>query len=241
MTISPETTPAFATSEGLRLLRVRLRYSVSAGWRRDPEAADLMAYVIEKYAALARKHGYEPVEAAIAAFEATRTRAVRVAEDPWAVVTHAVELTLIYERRAWACSAPRTRHAEKPTWSDMMRSGSVTGTWMAAFHPAFAIDAPQDSLDLDEEDEEADGDEDEDEPTNAYFAVDDAIAGFASLSWPEDVARTAIEYICTRLARSGNRETAFEALRRDRHAQALLDVGLFTVEGVERVGASVTG
>jgi hypothetical protein len=45
-----------------------------------------------------------------------------------------------------------------------------------------------------------------------------------ALRWPEDVTRSAIEYICSRLMRSGNRGTAFEALRRDRHAQAMLDV-----------------
>ena len=47
---------------------------------------------------------------------------------------------------------------------------------------------------------------------------------FVALRWPEEVARNAIEYICTRLMRSGNRSTAFEALRRDRHAHAMLDV-----------------
>jgi hypothetical protein len=41
---------------------------------------------------------------------------------------------------------------------------------------------------------------------------------------PEDIARPALEYICARLMKCGNRETAFEALRRDRHARALLDV-----------------
>jgi len=221
MTTSLNTTPAFAASEGLRLLLVRLRYSGSEGWRSDPEAADLMAFAMEKYAALAHKHGYEPVEAAIAAFGAMRTRAVRVADDPWAVVTRAVELTLIYERRAEGllCSTHQARREAAPERHDAERF-SDRDVDLVAFHSAFAIDAPQDSLDLDEENDK----EGEDEPTNAYFAVDDAVAVFASLRWPEDVARTAVEYICSRLMRSGNRETAFEALRRDRHAQALLDV-----------------
>ena len=86
-----------------------------------------MSYAMEKYGALARKYGYEPVEAAIAAFEAMHTRAVRVAEDPWAVVTRAVELTLIYDQRAdgLLCSnhqarreaghrAPRRRAVQRP-------------------------------------------------------------------------------------------------------------------------------
>jgi hypothetical protein len=77
----------------------------------------------------------------------------------------------------------------------------------------------------DEEGPDVSGDEDdEDEPTNVWFAVDEAVDVFVCLRWPEDVARNAIEYICTKLMRSGNRKTAFEALRRDRHAHALLDV-----------------
>lgn len=214
-----ETTPAFATSEGLRLLLVRLRYADSQGWRTDPEAADLMAFAMDKYAALARKNGYEPVEAAIAAFDAMRTRAVRVAEDPWAVVTRAVKLTLVYERRAEGllCSTHQARREAAVDLHDPERFSDREAD-LVACHPAFAIHAPQDCLNLDE------ADEDEDEPTNAYFAVDEAVVVFTSLRWPEDVARTGIEYICSRLMRSGNRETAFEALRRDRHAQALLDL-----------------
>lgn len=221
MTTTLEPPPDFATAEGLRLLLVRLRYCGPRGWRTDSDAAELMAYVIEKYGALARKHGFEPVEAAIAAFEAMRTRAVRVAEDPWAVVTHAVELTLVYQRRAdgLLCSTPQARREAAVEWHDAERFGDRE-TDLTDYHPSFAIAAPQDSLRLDDEDEQGA----EDEPTNAFFAVDDAVAVFTALRWPEDTARNAIEYICSRLMRSGNRETAFEALRRDRHAQALLDV-----------------
>jgi len=219
MTTTAEEAPDFTTAEGLRLLLVRLRYSGSGGWRHDPEASDLMAYAMEKYGALARKYDYEPVEAAIAAFEAMRTRAVRVAEDPWAVVTRAVELTLIYERRAdgLLCSNQQARREVEVERHDAERFCDREAD-LVDFHPTFAIPAPQDSIDIDEEPD------DEDEPTNAWVAVDEAVAVFVVLRWPNEIARTAIEYICARLLRSGNRETAFEALRRDRHAQALLDV-----------------
>lgn len=53
-----------------------------------------------QYAALARKYNLAAEDAAYAAFEAMRTRAVRTAIDPWAVVTRAVQITLIYEARA---------------------------------------------------------------------------------------------------------------------------------------------
>lgn len=234
-----ETPLDFTTTEGLRLMLVRLRYR-SDGWSHDPEASDLMSYAMEKYGALARKYGYEPVEAAIAAFEAMHTRAVRVAEDPWAVVTRAVELTLVYDQRAdgLLCSNHQARREADIERHDAERFSDREAE-LADFHPAFAVPAPQDFIDFDSiaapqndetEDDEGDssdleGEDVEDEPTNAWFAVDDAVDVFVALRWPEDVARNAIEYICTKLMRSGNRKTAFEALRRDRHAHALLDVG----------------
>lgn len=222
MTLAAESTPDFETAEGLRLLLVRLRYCGAAGWRDDPVASALMSYTMEKYGALARKHGYEPAEAAIAAFDAMQTRAVRVAEDPWAVVTHAVELTLFYEQRAEGllCSNHQARRECDVDRHDAMRF-SDRESELADFHPAFAIAAPQDAVgDADEEEPD-----EADEPTNAYFALDDAVSVFVALRWPEDVTRMAIEYICSRLVRSGNRATAFEALRRDRRPWAMLDVG----------------
>lgn len=207
------------TSEGLRLLLVRLHFSGPDAWSQDPEATELMSFAMKKYGSLARKHGFEPADAAVAAFEAMRTRAVRVADDPWAVVTRAVELTLIYEARAdgLLCSTQQARRAEVAARHDAERF-SDRETELVEYHSAFHVQAPQESLDLDPIEP------DEDERTNAFVAVDDAVAVFASLKWPEDVARTAVEYICARLIRAGNRLTAFEALRRDRHAQALLDL-----------------
>jgi hypothetical protein len=237
MTIAFETPLDFTTTEGLRLMLVRLRYS-GTGWSNDPDASDLMAYAMEKYGTLARKYGYEPVEAAIAAFEAMHTRAVRVADDPWAVVTRAVELTLIYDQRAdgLLCSNHQARREVDIERHDAERFSDREAE-LINFHPAFAIPAPQDSIefeelkpDLDvatEEDDPDSEDQDdgpEDQSTNAWLAVDDAVDVFVALRWPEDLARSAIDYICTKLLRCGNRHTAFEALRRDRDAQAILDV-----------------
>lgn len=229
----------FTTTEGFRLMLVRLRYSGS-GWSNDPEASDLMVYAMDKYGALARKYGYEPVEAAIAAFDAMHTRAVRVAEDPWAVVTRAVELTLIYDRRAdgLLCSNHQARREVDIERHDAERFSDREAD-LLDFHPAFAIPAPQDSIEFesltpdhdvaadDDHVDEDDVDEDESEepePTNAWMAVDEAVDVFVALRWPEDLTRAALDYICTRLMSAGNRHTAFEALRRDRDAHAILDV-----------------
>lgn len=83
----------FENSERLRELLTRLSEDGPAAWSSDPEAAALMRHAAQKYAALARKHGLDPWEAATAAFEAMRTAAVRRADDPWAVITRAVQIT----------------------------------------------------------------------------------------------------------------------------------------------------
>jgi hypothetical protein len=208
--------PAYDTSEGLRALLVLL-HSGEVRWS-DSEAEELMAFTMTKYGALARKHGQEPSDAAVAAFEVLRTRAAREAFDPWAVVTRAVQLTLTYEARAngLLCSTARARRSENSAFHDAERF-SDRETAIYEYHPAFQVEQ------LSEIEAEPASDQ-ADESTNAFVAVDRAIEVFTNLGWPRETARAGIEYICNRLMRTGSRLTAFEYLRRDRHAQALLDL-----------------
>ena len=69
----------FENSERLRELLTRLDAEGPDAWRNDPVAAELMRHAADKYAALARKHGLDPWEAATAAFEALLMR--RKSED----------------------------------------------------------------------------------------------------------------------------------------------------------------
>lgn len=208
--------PAYATSEGLRALLLRL-HSGDARWS-DREAEELMAFTMTKYGALARKHGQEPSDAAVAAFEVMRTRAAREAFDPWAVVTRAVQLTLTYEARAngLLCSTARARRSEISTFHDAERF-SDRETAIHEYHPAFQVEQLWE-IEAEPAPDQAD------ESTYAFVAVDRAIEVFTHLGWPLETARAGIEYICNRLMRTGSRLTAFEYLRRDRHAQALLDL-----------------
>lgn len=214
------TSPVFADSEGLRRVLTRLHDSGDTSWRDDPEAAELMRFTMHRYGALAHKHGLEPADAAVAAFEVMRTRAVREADDPWAVVTRAVQITLISEARAngLLCSTSRARRAEVAVHHDALRF-SDRETPVCDYHPAFHVPAEQDTLSLDDE-KEADAEA----WTNAFHAVDTAVEVFAVLGWPPDTARAGIEYICSRLIDAGSRSAAFESLRRDRRPRAILDV-----------------
>lgn len=210
----------FSNSEDLRLLLVRLAYSGPRAWHDDPDATALLMFSVDKYAALARKHGFEPEDAAVAAFDVLRTRAARVARDPWAVVTRAVQLSLIYEARAQGllCSNHRARRAEIAWVHDAVRFSDYEID-LADFHPAFHV---QDDIRSIEED--VSEVVDEAEPTNAFVAVEAAAGIFMDLGWPEHVAAILLEYITVRLINTGSKSSAFESLRRDRQARLLLDL-----------------
>ena len=210
----------FATAEGLRLLLVRLHYSGPGAWKHDEEAAELLTFTMQKYGALARKHGLEPEDAAVAAFEAMRTRAVRAAADPWAVITRAVQVTLIYDSRAEGllCSTHQARRSAVSANHDAERF-SDRETELTAFHPAFQVPAEQDTRDWDAKEPSED-----EEPTNAWMAAAQAAQIMTELGWSAVAACGCIEYICSRLIHTGSRESAFESLRRDHHIEAFLDL-----------------
>jgi hypothetical protein len=229
MTTTPTPAPHggddFRTGEGLRALLTRLHQAGPGAWRRDPVAAELMAFTAEKYSALARKHGLDAWEAAGAAFDVMRTRAARTADDPWAVVTHAVRITCIAEQRAQGllCSVHQARRPQVSRFHDPERF-SERDNLLADYHPAFHF-----------HDQHA-GEQPEPEATGLVSAVvEDAVALFMLLGWPEGTAVTAIGHVCDALARLGSRSSTYEALRRDRHARALLDVPAVSWTGLLRV------
>lgn len=168
---SEHTATGFTSAEGLRLLLLRLHYSTAGGWRDDPEAAELMRFTMTKYAALAHKYDLSPEDAAVAAFEAMRTRAVRTATDPWAVVTRAVQVTLIFEARAQGllCSTHQARRPEISSHHDADRFCDHDDAFIN-YASAFHVDAEQDEHDWDTEAETSAVDE----STNAWMAAEQA-------------------------------------------------------------------
>ncbi len=212
---------AFTTPQGLRLLLVRLQYSPAGTWQHDPDAEDLMRFATTKYAALARKYDLAPEDAAVAAFEAMRTRAVRTAIDPWAVVTRAVQITLIYEARAQGllCSNHQARRTEISAHHDAERFCDRDND-LADYHPAFHVPPEQELRDWDD----APAPSVVEEPTNAWVAAEQAAHIMVDNGWPEPSAHWCIEYVCGQVIRSGYRQTAYARLTRDHHAEALLDL-----------------
>ena len=210
----------FENSERLRELLTRLNTAGPDAWRTDPDAAALMRHAADKYAALARKHGLDPWEAATAAFEAMRTAAVRRADDPWAVITRAVQITCIAENRAngLLCSVHQARRPNYSSFHDAERFSDRENP-LTDYHPAFRAEPFAN--------DDGDGDDDRGEvsgSTGVESAVEDTIALLCWYGWEPELARAAVECICARLAESVSRAGAYESLRRDRHARALLDI-----------------
>lgn len=210
----------FENSEGLRELLTRLNAEGPDAWRNDPEAAALMQHAAQKYAALARKHGLDPWEAATAAFEAMRAPSVRRADDPWAVITRAVQITCIAENRAngLLCSVHQARRPRYSSFHDAERFSDRENP-LTDYHPAFRADPfANDDAERDDDRVDVSG------STGVESAVEDTIALLCWYGWEPEVARAAVECICARLAESVSRAGAYESLRRDQHARALLDL-----------------
>jgi len=193
--------PVFASSAGLRALLDRLHDSGDGAWRSDPQATELLAYTIERYAPLARSWHRDPGEAASAAFMAMRHDGVRHAADPWAVVTRAVQVSLSAENHAERHltsteKARRTQHTEQDA---PVRAGELTDTL------PFATLGPDSEPDV--------------EPV-----VTDTTRLLELLGWPQAMTGAAVEYITGRLADTGSIPSAYESLRRDTAIRAQLDL-----------------
>jgi len=205
------------STEGLRFLLLRLAYSGPRAWQDEAEATELVDFLTTKYGALARKYGLEPADAAAAAFDVMRTRSARVADDTWAVITRAVQLTLIYEARAQGllCSNQAARRPELADCHDAERFSDRERA-LAEFHPAFHVHDTETGLDGDDDGAE--------ESTNSFVALDRAVELFAENGWPSAAARMALEYVCSQLSSCGDRHHAYEYLRRDVKGRNQLDL-----------------
>ncbi len=212
----------FTTGEGLRALLNRLCESGEDAWVHDPVARKLMELTADKYAALARKHKLDTWEAATAAFDAMQYRSTREANDPWAIITHAVRITCVYEERAQGllCSVHQARRAHVSAFHDPERFCD-RDTPLADYHPAFHTTDPHD-----DPGEPADSEELRSGQAcrSATSAAENAMVLLGLLGWPADLARASVEHVCGALMKSGSRQAAAEALRRDRHVRALLDL-----------------
>jgi hypothetical protein len=206
MTEEDRPTPAFATSEGLRAVLIRLDGAGPGAWSADPEARELVLFAATKYRRLAATWHRDEADAAHAAFLAMVASTTRQADDPWAVVTTAVARTLKAETRAdrHMISTERARHPAKLVDDPPIRAGE---------HEEFVFDILHTRMEV------AVGDE-----QFQMSRLAEASRFLTLLGWPDEVATASVDYVTDRLAAAGNRDTAFESLRRDASIPAQLDI-----------------
>ncbi|WP_454860124.1 hypothetical protein [Promicromonospora soli] len=224
------TQPEFATPEGLRALLNRLAEAGPGAWAASPEATALLAHCADRYRHLARKHRLTEHDAAVAAFEALGSTAVRRARNPWAVVTTAVARTLRAEDRAdqLLCSRDRARRLmARPDLSPAWRIGDPSApTVTPDAEPAPWLEL---ALATAHSDPTATGDLDPATATATIIrrvqtATQTTVMVLVAVGWPHDVARHGLECITTTLTSAGGMPAARERLRKDRQAAAVLDI-----------------
>ena len=220
--------PSFTTSDGLRRLihrlntegagpRPKLGRTMAAEARQatlaelaarselDREAAALFAYIIRRYAQLCRKWDREPLDAAVAAFEAMQGDYILGADDPWAIITIAVRASVISEAQSekLLISPDRARQGDTIDWDSPVRAGE---------HEEFLFGlAP---------------DRDAAEPESPTWAhMHRVITGlFGEFRWDRGVIDLAVTYVLNRLLAAGEPGRAHEHLRRAPSMPAQLDM-----------------
>lgn len=203
------------TAEGLRALLIRLHESGPGAWRGDREAAELMRYTAARYQPLARKYRLDPWEIASAAFEVMLAPSTRQADDPWAVVTRAVQITCNVEVRAagMLVSTGKVRHTSRIAgFHDAIRFAEREH--LADYHPAFAVNPATDDED----------DTDDNDRARVAAALSETVELFASTGWDAVLVADCVEHLAYRLADLTSRPNAVEVLRRDHTVPVLLGV-----------------
>ncbi|HEY0225690.1 MAG TPA: hypothetical protein VGC05_04680 [Mycobacterium sp.] len=167
------------------------------GWRALPIVADVMRYAQRRYEPVARSWGRPPEEAATAAFFAMRTPSVARADDPWAVVTHAVELAMAAEAQGerGLISPEKARRPElRPSFAP------VRASEYEFLLDTAGIPEPGPGETVDE-------------------VVQVAAALLAVAGWPAQRTTPVVEYIVARLSDLGSQQSALDLLRRDEVAR----------------------
>jgi hypothetical protein len=192
----PEELPNFADSETLREVVASL--TATDTWARSPVARELMLFTMRKYAPVAKGWHRDPADAAYAAFLAFRAPTTLAADDPWAVVTKAVRLSIAAEEHAdrLLTSSDKARRPTKRPPSEPIRAGA---------YEDFLYDIrPRDVF------SDSDGNNDAVERVIRSTCVFFVING-----WPARTVEVAVEYICNRITSLSSHDSAMDALTAD--------------------------
>lgn len=227
--------PLFATGEGLRVLLIRLHIDGPGAWANDPDATQLLEFCMLKYAALAHRYRQTQQDAAVAAFEVLRAPATLEAQDPWGVVTRAVQLSLMAEDRAngLLCDQSRARRLLTSEQHDAQRFSDYELDGARSLDTLQATADGVDTISLDpalldhlDAVDVTSSRPSQIAPVEARTALDIAAKVLAGFGWDPTDARACLDYITERLTITGDTARAFEYLRRDKNALGRFDLEL---------------
>lgn len=192
----PEELPDFADSKTLREVIASL--TVTNAWAKSPVAPELMLFTMRKYAPVAKGWHRDPADAAYAAFLAFRAPTTLAADDPWAVVTKAVRLSIAADEHAdrLMTSSEKARRPTKRPPSEPIRAGD---------YEEFLFDIrPRDIF------SNSDGNNDA-----AECVIRSACVFFVINGWPARTLEVAVEYICGRITSTSSHDSALDVLTAD--------------------------
>ncbi len=223
--LESDSPPDFTTPEGLRQVLIDLTEHNT--WSTSPVAAELMVYAEHKYTAVAKAWHRDTADAAYEAFIAMRSPSTLRADDPWAVITRAVELGVAAETHAerLLTSSDKARRPSKRPPFEPVRAGH----YEEFFYDVHPLQHPTGSSpDIPEEDGSLGGGRvDEVIRTTIVFLV---IAG-----WPARRVEQAVEYICQRMTGLGSHDSALDVLGNDAAIALRLGYPLDTWNGLLRL------
>lgn len=211
--LSAEETDAFLQSpEGLRTILIVLDRLGPNAWGTLPAAVALLEHAQRRFAPVASSWSRPVEDATYAAFLAMRGRSAWTANDPWAVVTRAVELSMqaeAYGERLLISPDKARRRHQRPAMPPVR-----AGDYEEFLYDVVGNDAA--SIATDDADNSGSG------PTITTAAALLTVAG-----WREANALWACEYVASRMVDMGSQESAIDVLRRD---PARMRVGLNRAE-----------
>jgi len=212
-----ESAEDFTTSEGLRRLLRLLAVAGDDAWRTSPAASHLLAYTQERYLPVARAWHRDPADAAFEAFLAMRSPSVLTADDPWAVVTRAVELGIAAEAHAerLMTSADKARRPSIRPEYEPVRAGH----YEEFFYHVLTAAAAEDEL----------------APVRADQVVHSSTTFLVMTGWSARTVETAVEYICHRLTTLSTAQSALDVLRKDQAMRVRLGYSGYAWNGLLRL------
>lgn len=207
----------FTTGEGLRRLLCVLATDGERAWQSSPAASQLLAYAQEKYLPVARAWHRDPADAAFEAFLAMRSPSVLTADDPWAVVTHAVELGIAAEAHAerLMTSADKARRPSLRPEFEPVRAGHYEEFFYHVLTAAAAGDEPA--------------------PVKVDQVVHSSSTFLVMTGWSPRTVETAVEYICHRLTTLSTAQSALDVLRKDHAMRVRLGYSSYAWNGLLRL------